>query len=37
MNLPHSFKKKTIHVGNLVREDVLETKGSGKVVQAQRK
>lgn len=30
-------KKKTVHVGNLVREDVLETKGSGKVVQALKK
>jgi len=32
------FKKKDIiHVGNLVREEVLETKGSGKIVQALKK
>jgi len=32
------FKKKdTVHVGNLVREEILETKGSGKVVQALKK
>ena len=29
--------KKTIHVGNLVREEVFQTKGSGKVVQALKK
>lgn len=29
--------KETIHVGNLVREEVFQTKGSGKVVQALKK
>lgn len=30
-------KRETVHVGNLVREDILETKGSGPVVQALKK
>lgn len=30
-------REKTVHVGNLVREEILETKGSGKVVQALKK
>lgn len=30
-------KEETVHVGNLVREDILETKGSGQVVQALKK